>query len=139
MGIDLVVFGLAPVNGFHIQGMAQDKRDILFIAEVGYPVPGEDTLHGDDNILSERIDSLQKDVGSRLDVPVQDNLSLLIENAEIHRPGVKVDSAVKFVLISVKSHVRPPLREFWVPESYLFPVWFRGALMSIKSIHRTDR
>lgn len=44
-----------------------------------------------------------------LDVSVQDDFSFLIQYAEIHSLGVKIDAAVKFVLLGVKSHLRPPL------------------------------
>ena len=47
--------------------------------------------------------------GFGFDVPVQDDLSLLIEDAEIHRSCVQIDTTVKFVLLGVKSHLRPPL------------------------------
>jgi hypothetical protein len=35
------MFGLAPVNGFHLEGVSQDEGNALFRAEVGEPVPGE--------------------------------------------------------------------------------------------------
>jgi len=49
---------------------------------------------------------------------------------------MKIDFTEKFVLLGVKSHTRPPLGKFLGPESYRFPVWFRGALMSFKQLHR---
>ena len=48
MGVDLVIFGLAAVNGFHIERMAQDKGNRFLSAEVGEPIPGEDTFNGHD-------------------------------------------------------------------------------------------
>jgi hypothetical protein len=89
--------------------MAQDKRDILLIAEIGDPVPGEDAFYGHDNVLTIWRDSLQKDVGICFDVPVQDDLPLLGQDAKIHGLGVQIDSAGKFVLLGVKSHLRPPM------------------------------
>ena len=46
--IDLVVFGLAAVDGFHIKGMSQDERNALVRTEVGEPIPSEDACHGHD-------------------------------------------------------------------------------------------
>ena len=54
LGIDLVVLCLASMDGFHIEGMAQDKGDTLFLAEIGNPVPGEHAFHGNDDIFPER-------------------------------------------------------------------------------------
>ena len=39
MGVDLVVFGLTPMDGFHVQGMAQHEGNALASAEVGQPGP----------------------------------------------------------------------------------------------------
>ena len=47
-------------------------------------------------------------------IPMQDDLSFLIEDAKVHRPCVQINAAIKFVLIGVKSHTRPPLEKFWV-------------------------
>jgi hypothetical protein len=46
--IDLVVFGLAPVDGFHVEGVSQDKGKALLSAEGGEPIPGEDAFNGYD-------------------------------------------------------------------------------------------
>src|SRR5512135_432653 len=88
--------------------MTKDERDVLVATEVGDPVPGEDTFYGNDNIVTIWSNGLQEDIWISLDVSVQDDLSFLCEDAKIHRPGVKIDAAVKFVLLGVKSHLRPP-------------------------------
>jgi hypothetical protein len=49
-------------------------------------------------------------------------LSFLVEYAQIHGPGMQINAAVKFVLLGVKSHLRPPVKRIWVPESYLIRV-----------------
>jgi hypothetical protein len=81
MGIDLIVFCFASMDCFHVEGVAQDKRNVFLCAEVGNPIPGEDTLNGNDNIFSERSDRLEKDVGVCFDVPMQNDLPLLGEDA----------------------------------------------------------
>jgi hypothetical protein len=47
-GVDLVILGLAAVDGFQVQGVSKDKSDLLFLTEVGEPVPGEPALDADD-------------------------------------------------------------------------------------------
>ena len=108
IGVDLVVFGLAAMNGFHVECMAKDKGDLLISAEISNPVLGEDALNGNDNVLTIGSNGLQKDIRVCLDVTVQEDLSLLIEDAEIHCSCMQIDTAVKLVLMGVKSHVRPP-------------------------------
>ena len=53
MGVDLVVFGFSSVDGFHVEGMAEDEGDGLSRAEVSDPVPGEHALDSHDDVLSE--------------------------------------------------------------------------------------
>ena len=56
VGIDLVVLGLAPVDGLHVQGVAEDEGDPLLGAQIGEPVPREDALHGHHQVLAVRSD-----------------------------------------------------------------------------------
>jgi hypothetical protein len=67
--------------------------------------PLEGTFHGDDNILPEGFFNLEEDFAIGFDVSVQSDLPCFIEDAEIHFFGVKVDSAIKFVLFGVKFHL----------------------------------
>src|SRR5215510_2011497 len=71
LGINLIVFGFAAVNGFHIKGMPQDKSEALLGAEVGEPIPGKHALDSHDEPLAVRGDSLEKGVWSGLHVAVQ--------------------------------------------------------------------
>ena len=60
--IDAVVLGFSSMNGFHVEGMAEDESDTLLSAEVGKPIPGEDTLHGDDEVLTKRGDRIEENM-----------------------------------------------------------------------------
>jgi len=51
------------------------------------------------------VDDFEEDFTIGFDVSVQPDLPCFIEDAEIHFFGVKVDSAIKFVLFGVKSHL----------------------------------
>jgi hypothetical protein len=46
------------VDGFHVQGVSENESDLLVVAEVGQPVPGEQALDGDDEIVAEGGDGL---------------------------------------------------------------------------------
>jgi hypothetical protein len=81
IGVYFVVLGFASMDGFHIESVTQDKGDVLFTAEIGEPVPGENAFYGNDDVLTEWRDGFQKDIGVCLDVPMQDDLSFLVENA----------------------------------------------------------
>lgn len=51
------------MNGFPVQGMAQDKGNLLPGAEVGEPVPAEQALDGDDESITEGGNGLEEGVG----------------------------------------------------------------------------
>jgi len=62
MGIDLVIFCLSTMDGFHIEGVAQYKGDMFLGTEIGDPVPGEDALNGHDDVFSIAFDGFKKDL-----------------------------------------------------------------------------
>jgi hypothetical protein len=56
--INLIVLGFAPVNGFPIEGLPQDKGNAFLRAKVGQPVPGEETFHCNHQIVAVRRNDL---------------------------------------------------------------------------------
>jgi hypothetical protein len=52
VSVNLIVLGFAAVDGLHRESVAQDKGDPLAGTEIREPLPGEDTLHRDDQILA---------------------------------------------------------------------------------------
>ena len=60
VGVNLIVLGLAAVDGFHIEGMAQHEGNPFLRTEVCQPLPGEDALHGDHKIVAVRRTDAQK-------------------------------------------------------------------------------
>jgi hypothetical protein len=69
------------MNGFHVQGVAEDESDSLSSAEVGQPIPGEDALDGDDKILAKRGDGIEKDNGVGGKVSVEECFPFMVEHA----------------------------------------------------------
>jgi hypothetical protein len=67
-------------------------------------VPGEEAFDADDEILPVGGNGFQKGVGGRLHIPVLTDLSILVQNAEIHASGVEIDATIKLVLLGVESH-----------------------------------
>ena len=102
--VDRVIFSLATMDGLHVEGMAEDERDAFISAQVGQPVPGEHTFDGDDDIVSIGGNGFEKGLRVRLHVTVKQRLTGLVEDADVHRTGMQVDAAVKWVLRVVKSH-----------------------------------
>ena len=82
--VDAVVLRLAAVDGAHVEGVAKHEGDLLAGAEVGHPVPAEHALDADHEVLAERRQGIEqrRRVGGQ--IPVEDDLVVLVEHAEIH-------------------------------------------------------
>jgi len=65
---------------------------------------GEHAFHSHDDVFPEGLYSIEKDLGVGINVPVQSDLLGFIQDTEIHFSGMKIDSAIKFVLFGVESH-----------------------------------
>jgi len=85
--------------------MAQDEGNLFLNTEISDPVPGEHALHGDNDVLPERADGFEKALTIGINISMQPDFSGIIEDAEVHFSGMQVDSAIKFVLFGVKSHL----------------------------------
>jgi hypothetical protein len=121
--------------------MTEDKRDIFFVAKISQPVPGEHALGTDDQIVPVRMNGLQKGVRLGFDVAVEQCLSLLVENTQVHFVGVQVDSTVMLVLFGVQSHEKA---SFAYDDLRLLshyngsgPLGAKGVFSIIKSINLT--
>jgi hypothetical protein len=64
--------------------MAQDEGDAFFGTEVGQPISGEDTLHGDDKIVPVGSDDTQEGRGGGGQILMAQNHAALIENTDVH-------------------------------------------------------
>jgi hypothetical protein len=112
VGVDLIGLGLTAVDGFHVEGVSEDKGDALLLAEVGKPVPGEHTLTGDGESVTKGSDGLEEGIGIGSDGLLPDDGSLVIENAEGQGSGVEIDPTVESVLLVVESHRGLPVKSY---------------------------
>jgi hypothetical protein len=131
--VDLVVFGLSPMYGFHVEGVSENEGDTFVGTEIGEPVPGEDTLDCDHKVFSVRRNCLEKGLGFGPEVTMEDHVSVTVEYAEIHGPGVEIDATIVVMLTGVESHevssllIGSEVRAWSLVSSYLRV----GASMSI--------
>ena len=109
LGVDLVVLALAAMDGPHIQSVPEDKGDVLFGTEVGQPVPGEHAFRADHQIVPIGGDGFEEGFRLGLDVAMEQDVSFLAEDAQVHFVGVQVDSTVMLVLLGVQSHEKASL------------------------------
>jgi hypothetical protein len=107
--------GTASVDGLHVEGAAENEGNVLLGAEVGEPVPAEDALDADDEVIAIGRDGPEEALGLRAQVAVHEHLAgLVVEDAQVHGASVKVDPAVVSMLASIEAHGSPPGSDEWV-------------------------
>jgi hypothetical protein len=92
------------MDGFHIKGMTKDKSYLLLPTKVSHPVPGEHTLNTNDQVIQVRFNYLHKRLGIGFDVLVDQDISLLVEDADIEASGMQINSAVMLMCLRVEFH-----------------------------------
>jgi hypothetical protein len=117
--------------------MAQDEGDRLLGAEIGEPVPDEHAFDGDNDILPVGLDGPEKVIRGGSAVTVEHGFALLIQDAKVHGSGVQIDSAIKLVLVGVKSHMASSFGlKCFSPKRHFIMPW-EEALMSINQMQPT--
>jgi hypothetical protein len=92
------------MDGFHVEGMPEDKGNALLGTEVSKPVPREDTFDRDDDIIPIRGNGPEQRVWTGFHILVYQNLTGLVQDTDVHRPGVQVDPTIRLMLLGVESH-----------------------------------
>jgi len=96
-GVDAIVLVLAAVNGAQIERVCQDEGEIGFMAGIGQPEPAEHAFGADGQIVAVRSDEFEEELEVIvLDVGVDEFLPVPIHEADVHLPGVQINSAVEF-------------------------------------------
>jgi hypothetical protein len=118
--------------------VTQNEGDALLGAEVGQPVPAEQTLDVHDQIVTVRSDDLEETIAVAFEVAVDQGFLRLVQDADVHRSGVQVDTAVVAVLPSVESHrgllsIRSLATRKPTPWAGV-----RGPRISIRAVERTE-
>ncbi len=93
------------MDGFHVEGMTEDKGDVFLCAEISDPVPGEDAFNGHHDVFPVSFDGFKEDFGVGSDIALKDDIPFLVEDAEVHGLCMKIDSAVILVLFGVEIHM----------------------------------
>jgi len=103
VGVDPVVFAVAAMDSLHVEGVAEDEGELLLGADVSKPVPDEHALNRDNDIFPVRCYCPKEGLRCGFAVLVEDGLALPVQDADVHGPGMKVDSAVELMLFGVES------------------------------------
>jgi hypothetical protein len=92
------------VNGSHVESVTENEGDFVLSAKISEPVPGEDALDGDGDVVTVRGDSVEEGFWLSGDVSMENDLSVVVEDAEVHGSGVEIDATVIVMFSCVESH-----------------------------------
>jgi hypothetical protein len=92
------------VDGFHVEGVAENEGDVFLGTEIGDPVPGEHAFDSDHDVLTEGSNGTEKSFRVCVDVLMNPDIATGIEDADKHIFCMQVDTTIKLVLLGVKSH-----------------------------------
>ena len=114
--------------------MSEDEGDLLLGAEIGEPVTGEDALDADDDLVGVGRDGVEESVRIGVDVPVELDLAVVVDDAELHGTGVQVDAAVVGVAVGEESHWASSFGKMVGAIPVYCVVGLEGASMSIRPL-----
>ncbi len=103
LGIARVVFGFAPMDGLHREGLPEPTGHAFASTEVSKPRPGKEACDTDDQIGPVGRNGFEKRFWASRHVPVHQDLAILVQDAEGHGAGMQSDAAVKWVLLRRES------------------------------------
>src|SRR5437899_1224207 len=87
--INPVVLGFATMDGFPREGMPEDAGHPCPLTHVSEPVPRAHTFDRDDNSLPRGGNDLEESLGACREVLMHQDLPIMVQDAEVHRPGVE--------------------------------------------------
>ena len=76
--------------------MPEHKFDLSLLTQIGEPIPAEQRLTADDQLLSERFDRFEEVRRFGGEIVMEAFGPIGIDHAEVHTSCVQVHSAVKF-------------------------------------------
>src|SRR5262249_7441172 len=106
-GVDLVALALAAVDGLHVQGVPEHEGEALFVAQVGEPVPAEQALAADDEVVAEGGDGVEEGGAVGGDGLLEEGVPGLVEQARGQGPGVQFAAEVESLLWGEEAHHGP--------------------------------
>jgi hypothetical protein len=84
--------------------MTEDEGDGFPSTEVCEPVPTEHTFSAYDDIFSVRLDGIEEGFRLSGQVAMEQDLASLVQDTDVHGPGVEINTAVEEVLSGIESH-----------------------------------
>ncbi len=102
--VGFILLRRASMNGFHVEGMHRDKRNIVFFTKICYLVPDEDALQGNYHIFREWFDYRGNVLGGSIHVLTYNYLTFGIYDTRIDGSNMEIDTTIMVTLLCLKFH-----------------------------------
>jgi len=83
--------------------MSQDKGNLFLSAEVGEPIPGEDTFNGYDKAVAVGSNGLEERFRSGFPMAVYKPRAILTHDTDVQASGMSIDTTGKLMLVGVEA------------------------------------
>jgi hypothetical protein len=97
--IDLIMCGLAALDGVHGEGVTQDHGHPLFRTQGSPPGPGDETLDRHHEALTRGRHGLEEGVRCGLHVAVHQDCPVTVHETDVQAPGMPVNTAGQLVWV----------------------------------------
>lgn len=84
--------------------MSKCKIDSTLRTEICNPIPGKNSFNADYNVFSKSIGHKFQIISGTFHFFVEYSFSDVVDDTDVHRSCVKVDSNVKLMLVLIESH-----------------------------------
>lgn len=125
LGLARIVCGLPAMESLHGERVPEDKRHACTGTQSGQPVPRKEAVDADDQIGPGGRHGCEKRCRASRHGPVQQELPLLVQDAEVQGAGMQVDAAVNLVLLRLEA---PEVSSSLLRESLPLSAYHRGML-----------
>ena len=102
--IDFISFCFSSMDWFHVIGMPKCKIDSTLRTEICNPIPGKNAFNADYNVFSKSIGHKFQIISGTFHVFVEYSFSDVVDDTDVHRSCMKVDTNVKLMLVLIESH-----------------------------------
>src|SRR5207253_800022 len=113
------------MDGFQGKRGSKDTRQAFEGTQIGQPVPREEAIDTDDQILPRGRNSLEQGVWPRGHMPGHQDLAILVQDAEVHGAGMQVNATIKCGLFGVEA---PEVSSSFMRDSLPLSAYHRGRL-----------
>ena len=95
-GVNAVVLVFTAVNGFNVKRVGEHEVQARRLARIGQPIPAEHAFGADGQVVAIRRDEFEEELEVVVaDVGVDEFFAVPVHDADVHLPGMEVDSAVE--------------------------------------------